>query len=93
MTHSNKVRSLVLSLAMVASGTAFAQISFNIVIAPPASMHEVVPMMQPGYVWAPGYWAWRNDRHVWVRGRAMLQRPGHDGNNDKGRKHQRHDGR
>jgi len=70
-------RSLVLSLALVAGGTAFAQISFNIVIAPPAPMYEVVPVMQPGYVWAPGYWAWNNDRHVWVRGRTIVQRDGY----------------
>lgn len=77
MKHKTIVRSLVLSLALVAGSTAFAQISFNIVVAPPAPMYEVVPVMQPGYVWAPGYWAWSNDRHIWVRGRTIVQRDGY----------------
>ncbi|PKO61284.1 MAG: hypothetical protein CVU24_09350 [Betaproteobacteria bacterium HGW-Betaproteobacteria-18] len=77
MKHTNLVRSLVLSVALAAGTTAFAQISFNIVVAPPAPMYEVVPMVQPGYVWAPGYWAWNNDRHIWVRGRTIVQRDGY----------------
>lgn len=78
MKNTKMARSLLLSLALAAGGTAFAQVSVNIVIAPPAPMYEVVPVMQPGYVWAPGYWAWTNDRHVWVRGRTMVQRPGYN---------------
>ncbi len=34
-------------------------------------------MVPPGYVWAPGYWAWNNDRHIWVRGRTIVQRSGY----------------
>ena len=78
MKHKKIARSLLLSLALVAGGTAFAQVSFNIVIAPPAPMYEVVPVMQPGYIWAPGYWAWTNERHVWVRGRTIVQRDGYN---------------
>ncbi|MDI1247051.1 MAG: hypothetical protein PSV24_16790 [Rhodoferax sp.] len=77
MKHTNLVRSLVLSVALAAGTTAFAQISFNIMVAPPVPLYESVPMMQPGYVWAPGYWAWNNDRHIWVRGRTMVQRDGY----------------
>lgn len=77
MKHINMVRTLVLSAALAAGTTAFAQISFNIVVAPPAPMYETVPMMQPGYIWAPGYWAWNNDRHIWVRGRTIVQRDGY----------------
>lgn len=77
MKHTKLVRSLLLSLALAAGSSAFAQISINIVVAPPAPMHEVVPMVQPGYVWAPGYWAWNNDRHIWVRGRTIVQRDGY----------------
>lgn len=78
MKHTNLVRSLVLSVALAAGSSAFAQISFNIVVAPPAPMYEVAPVMQPGYVWAPGYWAWNNDRHIWVRGRTIVQRDGYN---------------
>jgi len=78
MKATKLARSLLLSLALAAGGTAFAQVSFNIMIAPPAPQYEVVPMMQPGYVWAPGYWAWNNDHHVWVRGRTIVQRDGYN---------------
>ena len=80
MSHKTIARSLVLSLALLAGGTAFAQINFNIVLAPPAPpapRHELAPALQPGYAWAPGYWAWNNGQHVWVRGRTMLQRDGY----------------
>ncbi len=78
MNHKTIARSLVLSLALVAGSTAFAQINFNIVVAPPAPIYEVAPALQPGYAWAPGYWAWNNDRHVWVRGRTIVQRDGYN---------------
>ena len=78
MKHTNLVRSLVLFAALVAGSSAFAQISFNIIVAPPAPRYEVVPVMQPGYVWAPGYWAWNNDQHIWVRGRTIVQREGYN---------------
>jgi hypothetical protein len=78
MKHANLVRSLALSVALAAGSSAFAQISFNIVVAPPAPMYEVAPTLQPGYVWAPGYWAWSNDRHIWVRGRTIVQRDGYN---------------
>jgi hypothetical protein len=45
-------------------------------VAPPAPRHEVLPAHRPGYVWQPGYWDWRNGRHVWVRGAWMRERPG-----------------
>jgi len=77
MKHTNLLRSLVLSLALAAGTSAIAQISFNIVVAPPAPLHEAAPVMQPGYAWAPGYWAWNHDRHIWVRGRTIVQRDGY----------------
>lgn len=54
-----------------------AQISINISIAPPAPIYESAPVMAPGYIWAPGYWAWHDDRHVWIRGRSIVQRVGY----------------
>lgn len=78
MTHTTLLRSLVLSAVLTAGGSAFAQISFNIVVAPPAPLHEAAPTVQPGYAWAPGYWAWNNNRYVWVRGRTVMQRDGYN---------------
>lgn len=80
MKPTNAVRSLLLSMSIAASAAAapaFAQISFNIVIAPPAPQYEAAPAIAPGYVWAPGYWAWSGDRHIWVRGRTIVQRVGY----------------
>jgi len=71
------LRTILLSALLAAGNSAFAQINFNIQIGPPAPLYEAVPAMTPGYVWAPGYWAWHGDRHVWVRGRSIYQRVGY----------------
>ncbi len=73
------VRNMSLSLLLAAgafAAPASAQINFNINLAPPAPQQEVVPSVPPGYVWAPGYWGWSGERHVWVRGRPIAQREG-----------------
>jgi len=44
---------------------------------PPAVRYETVPAARPGYVWAPGYWDYRGNRHVWVRGHYVRERPGY----------------
>jgi hypothetical protein len=68
----------LLTVLVAASTTAaVAQISVNISIAPPALQYEAVPVMAPGYVWAPGYWAWHSDRYIWIRGRTIAQRTGY----------------
>lgn len=41
-----------------------------VVVAPP-------PPVQPGYVWAPGYWAWDGYRYAWVEGRWIAPRAGY----------------
>jgi hypothetical protein len=40
-------------------------------VGPPAPRHEVVPIVQPGWVWQPGYWNWNGHRYVWVRGHRV----------------------
>ncbi len=75
-------RLLALSVIAIAAqagmqASAVAQVNFNIQIGPPAPVYEQVPVMVPGYVWAPGYWAWHGDRHIWVRGRTIVQRVGY----------------
>jgi len=67
----------MLVAASTAAAPAFAQVSVNINIGPPAQQYEMVPVMTPGYVWAPGYWAWHGDHYIWVRGRTMVQRVGY----------------
>jgi len=80
MKRANAVRSVLLSMLLAAgaaSAPAFAQINVNISLAPPPPQYELVPAIQPGYVWAPGYWGWNGERHVWVRGRPIVQRTGY----------------
>jgi hypothetical protein len=43
---------------------------------PPAPIYEPVPVVQPGWVWIPGYWDWNGHRHVWVNGRHVHARHG-----------------
>ncbi len=71
------IGTLALAAQATMSGTAAAQVSVNIQIGPPAPLFEQVPVLRPGLVWAPGYWAWHEDRHIWVRGRTMVQRAGY----------------
>lgn len=46
-------------------------------IAPPPPRFERTPRARPGYVWVPGYWNLRGDRHVWVRGTWLRARQGY----------------
>lgn len=77
MKLSRLAQSLLLSTLLVGGAAALAQVRFSIQVGPPPPMYEPIPMMAPGYVWAPGYWAWNNDRHIWVRGRTIVQRTGY----------------
>ena len=77
MTKGKTIRSLLLSALVAAAAPAFAQVTFNITVGPPAPLYEVVPVMASGYVWAPGYWTWYGDRHIWIHGRTILQRTGY----------------
>ena len=38
---------------------------------------ERAPPPRPGYIWAPGYWRWQGNRHVWTDGRWLRERPGY----------------
>lgn len=66
--------------ALIAPGMvtpAAAQVDFNLVINSPPPRYEVVPAPRAGYVWAPGYWCWENQRHVWAPGHWMAERRGY----------------
>lgn len=70
---------LLAALAVSAIGLAplpaAAEVSVYLDVAPPAPRHEVIPAPRRGYVWQPGFWDWRGQRHVWVRGHWMRERP------------------
>jgi hypothetical protein len=74
-TFQKTIVAALLALGAVA-GQAQAQINVHIDIAPPGPRYEVVPVLRPGYVWAPGYWAWQGNNYAWVRGRQLQQRDG-----------------
>ena len=64
---------------LAASSAALSQVGVRIEIGvpPPVAIIETVPPPRSGYVYAPGYWAWNGDRHIWVRGRTITERPGY----------------
>jgi hypothetical protein len=66
---------LAVSGAMV-SVPAQAATSINVQIGPPPPRYEVVPVVRPGYLWVPGHWEWAGNRHVWVAGHYLRERPG-----------------
>ena len=56
-------------LLMLVPGAARGQVSVAVNIAPPAlPVYEQPPLPQPGYLWAPGYWAYGPDGYYWVPG-------------------------
>lgn len=78
------VRKLLLSGLFVASligasvpvaATAASGVYFN--VAPPPPRYEAVPAARRGYVWVPGYWNGRGNRHVWQRGHWERSRAGY----------------
>jgi hypothetical protein len=74
-----KRKALAAALLASALGIPLAASADRVIVvqeAPPAARHEVVPAPRHGYVWAPGYWDWRNGHHVWVRGHWEKERRG-----------------
>ena len=78
-------RNLLVSVALVAGtlgavvtpGTSAAAVDVWVNLAPPSARYEAVPEPRAGWVWAPGYWEWSGNRHVWRRGYWVRERPGY----------------
>jgi len=70
---------LALSAAAFAPAIATAQVGVSVIIgqAPPPPRYERAPPPRVGYIWAPGYWDWRHNRHQWVGGTWIASRPGY----------------
>lgn len=45
--------------------------------APPSARSERMPAPRRGYEWVAGHWDWRNNHHVWVRGKWLRERRGY----------------
>ncbi len=67
--------------SLLMSTEAAARHDVYIRVAPPVQYVEAVPSYRSGYVWVPGYWDWRADRHggrhVWVEGSWLRERHGY----------------
>lgn len=79
-----KNRLIAVSLALAALGTAstaaMAQSAISVRIGPPpppAAEYQVVAPARPGYFWVPAHYEWRGNRHVWVQGYYLRERPGY----------------
>lgn len=46
--------------------------------APPENRYEAVPRARRGYLWVPGYWNARGQRHVWQAGHWERSRAGYN---------------
>jgi hypothetical protein len=57
-----------------------------ITIDPPARRAEKYQVRE-GYVWVPGVWQWRKNKHEWVAGRHVAQRKGYRWENDRWVRH------
>jgi hypothetical protein len=64
-----------LAAPLPASARTDTQVMIN--VGPPPLRTEVIPGPRPGYAWVPGYWDWRGNRHVWVNGSWVRERPGY----------------
>lgn len=69
---------IVISIAAFAPLQASAQVNFNLILSspPPVPIVETVPAARPGYLWAPGYWNWNGNKHVWTEGHWEQVRQG-----------------
>ncbi len=73
--HTRSLATYALIFATVAApalGQAVAEIYVDTPPPPPRS--ETVPPARTGFVWAPGYWSWDGNQHVWVEGRWLETR-------------------
>ena len=63
--------------ALPTAASAAVDVDLVVRVPPPAVRYEAVPPPRVGYVWTPGYWDWRSNRHVWVAGTWVRERPGY----------------
>ncbi|MGC2414314.1 MAG: YXWGXW repeat-containing protein, partial [Stellaceae bacterium] len=62
-----------LAAVTVAPTMPSAQVGVSITLAPPPLPVYAQPVIPgPGYIWAPGYWAWGPDGYYWVPGTWVL---------------------
>jgi len=70
MRASRYLNAMILAVLLLAiPAVSFAGVFVNITIGPPALPVYAQPICPgPGYIWAPGYWAYGPDGYFWVPG-------------------------
>lgn len=63
-------------IALPMAANAQAGVYFNTALPPARS--QVAPAARRGYIWVPGYWNARGNRHVWHSGHWERSRPGYN---------------
>ena len=71
------VLATLLAASLGGLATAQAASVVYVQIGPPPMREEIIPAPRRGYAWAPGYWRWHNQQHVWVNGNWVRERPGY----------------
>jgi hypothetical protein len=91
------VRPLVLSVLIALSAALSAGYAarsnaavIEVEVAPPAPRVIVAPPPRPGFIWAPGFWAWNGHEHVWRDGRWISERHGYHWVPDRWDEHHGH---
>lgn len=78
MRFNTPHRLAALALAILAwTSPVQAEVDIDVTLAPPALRVMSVPAARAGYHWAPGYWNWQQNHHVWRSGRWLRERPGY----------------
>lgn len=76
-------KSLVIAMCVASLGsisvpmTASAEVAVYFNTAPPPVRYEAVPAPRRGYVWVPGYWNAKHNKHVWQAGHWERERKGY----------------
>jgi len=60
---------LLLALPLAAGAAVFVSVAFGPPVLP---VYVLPPIPGPGYIWAPGYWAWDGVGYYWVPGTWVL---------------------
>lgn len=76
-TRKLLLSAIVASTFAAIAPAAQAGVDVFINIPPPPLRHEVMPAPRGGYLWVPGYWDWRGNRHVWAKGHWERARTGY----------------
>lgn len=80
----NTKKTMIIALLAAAFGAAAIPVAARTEVGvqlnfgpPPPYQYEVIPEPRVGFVWAPGYWDWRGDQHVWIAGNWVRERRGY----------------